>query len=201
MEKERKGWFERLMDFWRGKIQMVGDDRIGFWYEKESLEEHLAEMGTVADVNQKEEKKNFFSEKEEQRQMLQEMFSADKTEEPQKKKESIFLESVQMFKENEEAEKSRNAQVLLWEEPEMEKVKRKNIAIAVQEVKAKKERIVPVVREEKTTESFAEEKEGDWERPARIEQQKTAEIDVEKLMQQITKKLWEEREGCGRRLR
>ena len=25
--------------------------------------------------------------------------------------------------------------------------------------------------------------------------------DVEKLMQQITKKLWEEREGCGRRLR
>jgi hypothetical protein len=24
---------------------------------------------------------------------------------------------------------------------------------------------------------------------------------VEKLMQQITKKLWEEREGCGRRLR
>ena len=201
MEKERKGLFERLMDFWREKIYMVGEDKIGFWYEKDSLEEHCAEMGAVADVSRKEVQKNFFPEMEEKKQRLQGMFSEEKAEKPQKKKESVFVESVQMFREKEEAEKSRNAQVLLWEEPEMEKVKRKNIAIAVQEVKAKKERIVPVVREEKTTESFAEEKEGDWERPARIEQQKTAEIDVEKLMQQITKKLWEEREGCGRRLR
>ena len=192
MERERKGLFERLMDFWKEKIYMAGEDRIGFWYEKDPLEEHLAEMGTVTYANQKEEKKNFFSEKEEQRQMLHEMFSADKTEEPQKKKESIFSESVQMFKENEEAEKSRNAQVLLWEEPEMEKVRRKSIAIAVQEEKAKGERIAAEIREEKAE---------DREMSARIEQQKTAEIDVEKLMQQITKKLWEEREGCGRRLR
>ena len=201
MEKKRKGLFERLMDFWREKIHMVGEDRIGFWYEKESLEEHFAEMGAVADISRKEVQKNFSFEMEEKQQRVQEMFSAEKEEKPQKKKESVFVESMQMFKENEEAEKSRNAQVLLWEEPEMEKEKRERVTIDVQEAKAKKERIVPVVREEKTTESFAEEKEGDWERPARIEQQKNVEIDVEKLMQQITKKLWEERESCGRRLR
>ena len=201
MEKKRKGLFERLMDFWREKIYMVGEDRIGFWYEKDSLEEHFVEMGAVADMNRKEVQKNFSFEMEEKQQRVLDMFSAEKAEVPQKKKESVFVESMQMFKENEEAEKSRNAQVLLWEEPEMEKEKRERVTIDVQEAKAKKERIVPVVREEKTTESFAEEKEGDWERPARIEQQKNVEIDVEKLMQQITKKLWEERESCGRRLR
>ena len=201
MEKERKGLFERLMDFWKEKIYMAGEDRIGFWYEKDPLEEHLAEMGTVTYANQKEEKKNFFSEKEEQRQMLHEMFSADKTEEPQKKKVSIFSESVQMFKANDEAEKNRNAQVLQWKEPEMEKRSRESIIIAVQEDKAKEERITTEIRAEKNAESFTEEKEEDRVMSARIEQQKTAEIDVEKLMQQITKKLWEEREGCVRRLR
>ena len=201
MEKKRKGLFERLMDFWKEKIYVEGEDRIGFWYEKNPLEEHLVEMGTTADVNQKEMQKNFFSEKEEQWQMLQEMFSAEKTEKPQKKKESIFSESVQIFVENEEAQRNRNVQVLQWEEPEMEKGERKNIAIVDLKEKAKEERIVAAIREEKTEESFIEEKEEDREMSARIEQQKTAEIDVEKLMQQITKKLWEEREGCGRRLR
>ena len=71
----------------------------------------------------------------------------------------------------------------------------------MQEDKAKEERIATEIRKEKTTESFTEEKEEDREMSARIEQQNSAEIDVEKLMQQITKKLWEEREGCGRRLR
>ena len=201
MEKERKGLFERLMDFWKEKIHMVGEDRIGFWYEKDTLEEHFAEMGAVDDVTRKAVQKNFVPEKEEKWQRMKEIFSAEKTEEPQKKKESVFSESVQMFKENEEAEKSRNAQVLHWEEPETEKVERKNITIAVQEDKAKEERITTEIREEKNAESFAEEKEEDRGMSARIEQQNSAEIDVEKLMQQITKKLWEEREGCGRRLR
>ena len=201
MEKERKGLFERLMDFWREKIYMVGEDRIGFWYEKDSLEEHFAEMGAVADMNRKEVQKNFSFEMEEKQQRVLDMFSAEKEEKPQKKKESVFVDSMQMFKENEEAEKSRNAQVLLWEEPEMEKEKRERVTIDVQEAKAKKERIVPVVWEEKTAKSFTEGKEEDREMPTRIEQQKNVEIDVEKLMQQITKKLWEEREGCGRRLR
>ena len=39
MEKERKGLFERLMDFWKEKIYMAGEDRIGFWYEKNPLED------------------------------------------------------------------------------------------------------------------------------------------------------------------
>ena len=201
MEKEGKGLFERLMDFWKEKIQMVGEERIGFWYEKDSLEEHFAEMGAVADMNRKEVQKNFSFEMEEKQQRVLDMFSVEKAEEPQKKKKSVFAESVQMFKENEKAEESKNAQVLLWEEPEMEKRNRESIAIAVQAEKAKGERIAAVVRAEKAAESFTEEKEEDREMSARIEQQKMAEIDVEKLMQHITKKLWEEREGCGRRLR
>ena len=201
MEKKRKGLFERLMDFWKEKIYVAGEDRIGFWYEKDPLEEDFAEMGTVADVSRKEVQKNFFPEEEEKRQMLQEMFSAEKTERTQEKKESIFGESVQIFKENQEAMESKNAQVLQWKEPEMEKRSRESITIAVQEDKAKEERITTEIREEKNAESFAEEKEEDRGMSARIEQQKLAEIDVEKLMQQITKKLWEEREGCGRRLR
>ena len=201
MEKERKGLFERLMDFWKEKIYVAGEDRIGFWYEKDPLEEDFAEMGTVADVNRKEMQKNLFPEKEEKRQMLQEMFSAEKTERTQEKKESVFSESVQIFKENQEAVESRNAQVLQWEEPEMEKGERKNIAIVDLKEKAKEERIVAAIRDGKVMEPFAEEKKENREMSARIEQQKTAEIDVEKLMQQITKKLWEEREGCGRRLR
>lgn len=187
MEKERKGLFERLMDFWKEKIYVAGEDRIGFWYEKDPLEEDFAEMGTMADVSRKEMQKNLFPEKEEKRQMLQEMFSAEKAEEPKKKASSIFVNSVQMFKESEEAERGRNTQVLLWEMPEAEKEKRAHVEFAVQKVKM--------------AEQLAEEKEEDREMSARIEQQKTAEIDVEKLMQQITKKLWEEREGCGRRLR
>ena len=201
MEKERKGLFERLMDFWKEKIYVEGEDRIGFGYEKDSLEEDFAEMGTVADVNRKEMQKNLFPEKEEKKQRMQEMFSAEKTERTQEKKESVFSESVQIFKENQEAMESKNAQVLQWKEPEMEKRSRESIIIAVQEDKAKEERITTEIRTEKNAESFAEEKEEDRGMSARIEQQKTAEIDVEKLMQQITKKLWEEREGCGRRLR
>ena len=201
MEKERKGLFERLMDFWKEKIHMVGEDKIGFWYEKDSLEEHFAEMDAVDDVNRKNVQKTFFPEKEEKQQRIQEMFSAEKAEEQTKEKESIFAESVKMFKENEEAERSRNAQVLQWKEPVMEKRNRENIVIIEQEEKTKGERIADEIREEKNAESFAEEKEEDRGMSARIEQQNSAEIDVEKLMQQITKKLWEEREGCGRRLR
>ena len=54
---------------------------------------------------------------------------------------------------------------------------------------------------EKKVELLQEEAEKSEKMPMRTEIQKAAEIDVEKLMQQITKKLWEEREGCGRRLR
>ena len=54
--------------------------------------------------------------------------------------------------------------------------------------------------EQKTEAAKAEEQQTEkvhlWTEP-----QKEAEVDVEKLMRQITKKLWEEREGCGRRLR
>ena len=59
MEKERKGLFERLMDFWKEKIYMVGEDRIGFWYEKSYLEEYSAEMGDMDAVRQKEVQKIF----------------------------------------------------------------------------------------------------------------------------------------------
>ena len=68
--------------------------------------------------------------------------------------------------------------------------------------KMKKRRRIDIAEQkEKAKEPLTEEKENESKMSVWAEPQKTAEIDVEKLMRQITKKLWEEREGCGRRLR
>ena len=57
-----------------------------------------------------------------------------------------------------------------------------------------------VVQEEEKTEKEAEES-PEREKIKKEGQQVESEIDIEKLMRQMTKKLWEERESCGRRLR
>ena len=48
MEKERKGLFGRLLDFWKEKIAMGQTDSIGFWNDVEAVENHFAEMGEKA---------------------------------------------------------------------------------------------------------------------------------------------------------
>ena len=205
MEKKGKGLFERLMDFWKEKIHTVGEDRIGFWYEGDFLEEHFAEMGAVAAMSQREMQKGFlqesvvekqqmeglfFSEKEEDREMYSDSIFAEtaKVEERKAQTASVFAESVKMFREDEEElHRQRNARSFLWDRTVEEKEERKVLTI-------------PAMGEKKA-ELLQEEAEKSEKMPMRTEIQKAAEIDVEKLMQQITKKLWEEREGCGRRLR
>lgn len=187
MEKERKGLFERLMDFWKEKIYMAGEDGIGFWYEKSYLEEYSAEMGDMDAVRQKEVQKIFSLEEERKRQKLQELFSVEKEEKLEKREDRVLEKSAELFREKEDLQRNRKVKVLLWEMPETERGKREPIGIAVQK--------------EKAAEPVAEEKVEERKRNVWAEPQKMAEIDVEKLMQQITKKLWEEREGCGRRLR
>lgn len=68
-----------------------------------------------------------------------------------------------------------------------------------------KRKIVPVIEEEivplqmEKTEEKQEEKLEPKQK--KEERQQETDVDVETLMQEITKKLWEERESCGRRLR
>ena len=64
MEKEKKGLFGRLMEFWRGKIGMDEANGIGFWHEKADVENHFSEMGAVAVLSQEETKKTFWEKTE-----------------------------------------------------------------------------------------------------------------------------------------
>ena len=62
MEKEKKGLFGRLLDFWTEKIGIGETDSIGFWHEKRTVENHFAEMGAVAALSQQGMKKAFWEE-------------------------------------------------------------------------------------------------------------------------------------------
>ena len=77
----------------------------------------------------------------------------------------------------------------LWEMPMEEQEKRSIIPVMAEPVQEK--------------ESVLEERQEKLERETtkREEPQAESTVDIEKLMRQMTKKLWEERESCGRRLR
>ncbi|MBQ7103685.1 MAG: hypothetical protein IJN89_06475 [Anaerotignum sp.] len=200
MEKERKGLYGRLLDFWREKFDMGETDSIGFWHEKEGLGQYFSEMGAVASLTQEETKRIF--RQEEKESVLEEVSSGEiffaeknllqKEEEyprTEKREEKLFSEGMfWVAKENEDGE-NWWGKPFLRETPEKETEKRS---------------ILPVMGEmEQEKEKSAEEAQ---EMPGREERKKEEQqadpvIDIEKLMQQITKKLWEERESCGRRLR
>ena len=77
----------------------------------------------------------------------------------------------------------------LWEMPMEEQEKRSIIPVMAEPVQEK--------------ESVLEERQEKLERETTEREEPQAEptVDIEKLMRQMTKKLWEERESCGRRLR
>lgn len=211
MEKERKGLFGRILDFWKEKVSMGDMDSIGFWNEMEPKENHFAEMGAVASLMQEETKKVFWEEPVEP--MMTEKKKADEISAEKmffvpKKEEETAEEVVSMNRESEqqtskmlmtevfwnggretdEQGETEFGKAFLWEMPEEEQPVRS---------------IIPVMEETKQEETTAETEEELWmkERPKREEKQAEIQIDIEKLMQQMTKKLWEERESCGRRLR
>ncbi len=213
MEKEKKGLFGRLLDFWKEKIGAGETKGIGFWNGARELENRFAEMGDAVSLKQEkkkafweekvetvlgvkeetgglleQEKKLFFAEAEkEQKENSEVGEEGEKTE--KRKVSSLFLTEVFQEERQEEAEGSKMGQAFLWEMPEMEKERRS---------------IVPVtekMQQEKTPVAEAEQEMPKAETAKREEPQTEMPFDIEKLMQQMTKKLWEERESCGRRLR
>lgn len=189
MEKERKSLFGRLLDFWKERFGSAEADGIGFQYEKDDVENHFAEMGAVAVLSQKKVKQDFLEKTaEEKKQERNWIFEAE--EELRKtKKMSLFSEEAKVFREEEKGEEQtqQGKLIFLQEEPLKERKRRQSIPVRTEE-KQKTETVdVEAGRTEKVH--------------LQAETQKETEVDVEKLMRQITKKLWEEREGCGRRLR
>lgn len=219
MEKEKKGLFGRLMEFWREKTALEKADGIGFWNDADHAEKYFAEKGAVSSVMQEEIKKVFwkndpknaeetkFGTREEtaeeqsiffipEKEIRPEVFRKDETEtdrsERNKWHSEIFRAEIFRDRETQEDEKpEKKEKTFLWGKPE--------------ETEQMARRIIPV--EEAVTEKkkFEEKDEQETARttelPERKEKQTETNIDIEKLMCQITKKLWEEREGCGRRLR
>lgn len=205
MDKEKKGLFGRLLEFWREKLEMGEKDSIGFWNETEIAENHFAEMGAVTSLMQEETKKTFWEEttkavqdKKEERIFFVEAAESGKSIEEEEavtheKRDASKMFTAEVFRngewETEETEKRGLGKAFLWEAPEEEKNQRSIIPVAEEAVQ----------KEEVTAEAVQEIRVE--EMPKREEKQTETELDIEKLMRQMTKKLWEERESCGRRLR
>lgn len=200
MEKERKGLFGRLMAFWTEKIRMVGEDRIGFWHETAFSEEHRAEMGAVAALNQRETRKVFAEEMAEilpQREEPAVLVGKKRkeigaeAENISERKEHTTIFKAERFREmrEEATDENRMRSVFLWEMPEEEGEKRSIVPVAEN-----------MVRKEEPP--FVEEAvRGKGEKVKTEKKQPKSAVDVEELMREMTRRLWEEREGCGRRLR
>ncbi len=226
MEQEKKGLFERLLDFWREKTTEKGGG-IGFWdrakaerdTRTEALQEVLPQekaekLSLWAETAQRTEGSTFWEKtaqrtaeqkkeaegllrKEGKQLFLEEKVEAEgepllRTEEKsvQEKKTHIPIFAVEVFREETEQyrEREKRKTIFLRESPLEEKEKRK---------------AVPIVTTERglAEEEAAEEKEMPQKKPkTEREQTKIAEVDLERLMQEMTKRLWEEREMSGRRL-
>ena len=206
MEKEKKGLFGRLLEFWKGKFETKETDGIGFWNETETVENHFAEMGAVASLTQEETKKAFWEEtvevaqdKKEKRIFFVEAAKAEQplqeeAEETDEKRNVSKMFAAEVFRngewETEAVEESGLGKAFLWEMPEAEKDVRNIIPMAEEA-----EREEQSMKTEDTQDIRIE------TMPEREEKQPEPQIDIEKLMRQMTKKLWEERESCGRRLK
>ena len=226
MEQEKKGLFERLLDFWRERTTEKGGG-IGFWHRAKAegdtgaeksqgiLPQEKAEKPSFwAETVQRTEKPSFWEEtaqrtaeqKKETEGLLRkegkQLFLEEKAEgkkEPllrteeksvQEKKTHIPIFAAEIFQEKTEQyrEREKRKTIFLRESPLEEKEKRK---------------AVPIVTTERglAEEEAAEEKEMPQKKPkTEREQEKGEEIDIERLMQEMTKRLWEEREMSGRRL-
>lgn len=205
MEKEEKGLFERLLDFWKEKISMGEPNGIEFWNDTETVENHLAEMGAVASLTQKGTRMAFWEEtaesvqEEAEKQILfAEVAEAKKPDEVEEetfdgKRDVSKMFTAEVFRnggrETEEPAETRLGKAFMWEMPEEEKAARNIIPVA-EEVKQEEEPETEAAQEIRLETM-----------PEQEEKQPESQIDIEKLMRQMTKKLWEERESCGRRLR
>lgn len=188
MQQEKKGLFGRLLDFWKEKTEEAGGG-IGFWSGGKTEGKTTAENRQDALPQEKAEKKPFFWEE------TVRTAKGKKAEEA----ETFGQERRRSFAEEKTAEakgpalrtaEERRKTIFMQEAPFAEQEKRKTI---------------PIVAETGLAEKAAASEEAEelpQEAPKKErEQAKGAEIDIERLMREMTKRLWEEREASGRRLR
>ena len=182
MEKEEKGLFYRLMDFWKEKVSLGGTEMIGFPEERKERTIPLAEMGAVAALAQEETRLVFREESLPREKEEKKENSTVWAEKPVQRAERNMTEWLEEAVSETRTSEKEDDVFLVREE------KRKNILLAAAEKEQKKE-LSEEAEETKT------------ELPKREERQAEQAVDIEQLMQKITKKLWEERESSGRRLR
>lgn len=215
MEQEKKGLFGRLLEFWMGKAEEKNGG-IGFWSGEKAEKPIMTEKMQEILPQGKAEKKAFWEEtiqtaaekkeKEEQEFLQKErkqFFSGEKTEEKketalqtaeekvQEKKTIVPIFTAEIFREETErrTEEERQKTIFLREQPLEERTQRKIVPIA--EVQGSAKKAVAETEAEQPQEKEKKER----------EETKHAEIDIERLMREMTKRLWEERETSGRRLR
>ena len=216
MQQEKKGLFGRLLDFWKEKTEEAGGG-IGFWSGGKTEGKTAAENRQDALQQEKAEKKPFFWEEtvrtekgkkaEEAETFGQEWrrpFAEEKTaeakgpalrtaeESTQERKTIAPIFTAEIFREKTERREAeeRRKTIFMQEAPFAEQEKRKTIPIVAETGLAEK---AAAAEEAEELPQEAPKKER--------EQAKGAEIDIERLMREMTKRLWEEREASGRRLR
>lgn len=217
MQQEKKGLFGRLLDFWKEKTEEAGGG-IGFWSGGKTEGKTTAENRQDALPQEKAEKKPFFWEEtvrtakgkkaEEAETFGQERrrsFCGGENggskgaciadgggKQRGKRKTIVPIFTAEIFREKtewREAEERRKT-TFMQEAPFAEQEKRKTIPIVAETGLAEK---AAAAEEAEELPQEAPKKER--------EQAKGAEIDIERLMREMTKRLWEEREASGRRLR
>ena len=216
MAEEKKGLFGRLLDFWRERTEEKSGG-IGFWNrEKEeqgrtaekwqdALPQERAEKLTFSEETVRtakgkkaeeteffgQEKRKLFAEKKAEEEQEPALRTAEE-ERTQEKKTIVPIFTAAVFREKTERqeEKEKRKPIFLKETPLEEREPRKTVLVAAETKTVEKE----------TAEEGTEEMPQETPKKER-EQAKGAEIDIERLMREMTKRLWEERETSGRRLR
>ena len=225
MEQEKKGLFWRLLAFLRGKPEEKSGG-IGFWSgraaERQSLmperiwtrvpQENRRERAFWTETAQTEGEKRVtpsFWRKKEKRLFIEEQGRERKSivsaaggmgqakqviheelQEERAKKAVSKLFTAEAFREKQQWQTEEGQKAVFRHSLPLETARGRHIVPIVAEGRA--------LRREKAEQK---EKKPQEESKKEREQPKQAEIDIERLMREMTKRLWEERESSGRRLR
>jgi hypothetical protein len=195
MERKKEGWFHRLLPFWKERTEEIEGERIGFFYEQENKSNPFAEMGAVASLTQ-EETKRLFDEVEKTTEARQTGFF-DMREKDEEKPLRMAEEEKTRKSEQRNVELFRGDAFWREERREKEEAEERSVFLREMEMESEKQ-MISAVKEEAESAEMQETAE-----IMKKQEEKKAEpaVDIEKLMRQITERLWEEREGCGRKLR
>ena len=172
----------------RKEKQRQKTDRTHFFWE-ETVRTAKEKKAEEAETFGQERRRSFAEEKTEEAKGT-ELRTAEESTQERKTIAPIFTAEIFREKtERREAEERRKT-IFMQEAPFAEQEKRKTIPIVAETGLAEK---AAAAEEAEDVPQEAPKKER--------EQAKGAEIDIERLMREMTKRLWEEREASGRRLR